>query len=192
MKDLSDEELRDMFHQCATEWTSRFQKNPRMLGVQFPFGQIRKLSDVCQRWYYLPHEKRRNLGCAIQLCDVNSWFLNIWKISLTAGAEWEWQCMLPVIAVMETLLHSYGIEIGLFGDSTLFKKSINKFHNASIIGNQLRNELHIHRERRNDIHIFLKGYVGNHNGKPTRYNQAVRTLGKLERVVLAHWEANYA
>lgn len=192
MKDLSDEQLRDMFQECATEWTSRLKGNPRMLAVQFPFGQIRSLREVCPRWHYLPYEKRRNLGCAIQLCDVNSWFLNTWKISLTAGAEWEWQCTLPVVAVMEMLLHSYGTEFGIFGQETQFKKAINKFHNARVIGNQLRSELHIHRNRRNDIHLFLKAQVCNHNDKPSRYNQAVRTLRKLEQAVQVHWEENHA
>jgi hypothetical protein len=192
MEDLSENELRDLFHKCATEWTSRFKENPRMLAVQFPYGQIRGLQEICSRWHYLPYEKRRKLGCAIQLCDVNSWFLNTWKVSLTAGAEWEWQCTLPVVAVMEMLLHSYGTEIGIIPETTLFKKSINKFHNASIIGNQLRSELHIHRERRNDIHLFLKSYVGNHDDKPARYNQCVRTLKKLEQVIHDHWHNNNA
>jgi hypothetical protein len=192
MDDLSDGELRELFQNCAAEWTSRFQANPRMLAVQFPFGQIRGLKEVCPRWHYLPYEKRRNLGCAIQLCDVNSWFLNTWKISLTAGAEWEWQCTLPVVAVMEMLTHSYGMEIGLFGEATQFKRAINKFHNAQIVGNQLRSELHIHRKRRNDIHLFLKAPVGNHDNKPARYNQSVRTLKKLEQAIKEHWQKNNA
>ncbi len=190
MDELSDEELRQMFHDCANEWTSRFKENHRMLAVQFPYGQIRPLREICSRWHYLPYEKRRNLGCAIQLCDVNSWFLNTWKISLTAGAEWEWQCSLPVVAVIEMLLHSYGTEIGLLNDDTPLKKAINRFHNARIIGNHLRGELHIHRKRRNDIHLFLKGRVTNHDNKPSRYNQSVRTLGKLEYVIQEHWSQN--
>lgn len=190
MENLSDEELRSLFHDCTTEWTSRFEENPRMLAVQFPFGHIRTLQNVCSRWHYLPYEKRHKLGCAIQLCDVNRWFLNTWKVSLTAGSEWEWQCVLPVISVMEMLIHSYGTEIGIFQGETRFKKAIDKFHNEAIVGNQLRSELHIHRQRRNEIHLFLKTRANNHNDRPARYNQAILTLKKLEQAIEEHWRQN--
>lgn len=184
---LTDDQLRDLMSECAAEWTARFHGNPKMLRVQFPYGQIRPLGVIQQRWPFLPSEDARNIACTIQLCDVNSWFLNTWKISLTAGSEWEWQCTLPVVAVMEALLHGYGIKLGIFKHGTQFKKCINRFHNASIISNHLRDELHIHRNRRNDVHLFLKAKIGNHDDKPARYNQAVRTLRKLERVLLDDW-----
>ena len=192
MEELSNDQLRDQLHELATEWTRRFKVGPCMLGVPFPRGQIRSFAQIQARWPYLPREKSRNIACTIQLCDVNSWFLNTWKVSLTAGSEFEWQCMLPVVAVMESLLHGYGTEVGLFGERTVFKKAINKGHNEKLYGNQLRDELHIHRNRRNDIHLFLKAKVGLHEGKPAKYNQAVRTLRKLETALSQDWEQRNA
>jgi len=186
MKHLSDEELRDTFESCSKEWSSRFNEKPRMLGAKFPHGQIRRISNIEQRWSYLPKAERRKLGCIIQLCDVNSWFLNTWKITLTAGSEFEWQCTLPLISAMEMLLYAYGRESGYLKKDAPFIKCINKAHENDIFKTHLRDELHIHRERRNDIHLTLKGYVNNHPGKHVLYNQACRTLKKLEQRIQTH------
>lgn len=186
MNNLSDDELRYIFEQCASEWSLRFRSEPRMLSAQFPYGQIRRISEIEQRWMYLPRIERRKLACIIQLCDVNSWFLNTWKISLTAGSEFEWQCTLPIISVMEMLLYAYGREVGYLKKEAPFKACINKACDKAIISEHLRDELHIHRNRRNDIHLTLKGYVENHPGKHVLYNQACRSLRKLEKAIKNH------
>lgn len=186
MKDLSDEELKSTFEKCATEWSSRLQAQPRMLNAQFPYGQIRRIAEIEQRWSYLSKDDRRKLSCVIQLCEVNSWFLNTWKITLTAGSEFEWQCTLPLISVMEMLLYAYGRQLGYLKSDAPFKACINQACSKNIITEHLRDELHIHRNRRNDIHLSLKGYVKNHEGKPKLYNQACRTLRKLEKVIAEH------
>lgn len=186
---LSDDDLRSLIEKCSAEWTRRLRADPKMLRAQFPYGQIRRLDSIQQRWPYLDPADARKIASTIQLCDVNSFFLNTWKISLTAGAEWEWQATLPVVAVMEALLYSYGTRIGKVRSGTQFKKCINKFRNDKVISEHLHDELHIHRNRRNDIHLFLKARVGLHDEKPARYNQAVRSLRKLERALHNHWSA---
>lgn len=187
MEDKTTEELVQLMGEVAQELTKRVKGNPGLLNVPFPRGHIRALNTFRNRWPYLPEHRVRTLSCILQLCDVNQWHLNTWKVSLTAGSVWEWQCSLPVVAVMETIINGFGVRCGIFNENTSFKKCINKLHNAKVYKNQLRGELVTHKNRRNEIHLFLKNYVDHHDGKTRRYNQAIRTLHKLEARLLDEW-----
>lgn len=187
MEDKTTEELRNNFETAAQELTRRTLVDPQMHQIPFPRGYIRRIEDLRPRWPYLTSDHQRNMACVCQLCDINRWHLNTWKISLTAGTMWEWQAALPVIAMMEHLIHGFGIRTGIFSENTNFKRAINKLHNAQVYKNQMRGELHSHREFRNEVHLYLKGRVEMHDDKPKRYNKAVRTLRKLEGILLEQW-----
>ena len=187
MEDKPTEELVQILGGAAQVLTKRVKENPGLLNVPFPRGHIRTLNACRDRWPYLPKDEVRTLSCILQLCDINQWHLNTWKISLTAGTVWEWQCSLPIVAVMESITYGFGLKFGLIKEGTKFSKVINKLHNAKIYKNQLRGELITHKNRRNEIHLFLKNYVDHHDGKPRRYNQTIRTLHKLEARLLDEW-----
>jgi hypothetical protein len=157
------------------------------LGVQFPFGVIRPLRDHYPRWPFLDKSRRKVVACAIQLCDVVRWHMNVWKLELTAGAMWQWHCTLPVVGVIETLLYEYGTQRGLLVPGTQFKKAIDTLQSRGVIGAKLRDTLHELREYRNEVHLYLKEEVALHDGKPSRYNQAVRALAQVENQLKDDW-----
>ena len=160
------------------------------LGVQFPYGVIRPLKEHADRWPYLTEERRRTVACTIQLCDMNRWHLNTWKLGLTAGSMWAWHCTLPVIAVIETLMYEFGLQNELVNEGAKFKKLIDTFQSKSVISAALRERMHDLREYRNGIHIYLQEDVQMHDGKPRRYNDAVRAIRKLEKALRRYWEDN--
>ena len=160
------------------------------LKVQFPWGVIRPLKSHYTRWPYLSYERKRTVACTIQLCDINRWHLNVWRIGLTAGTVWEWHCTVPVIAVCETLCYEYGRQFDLISEGARFKKAIDTMQSKGVIPAKLRDELHSLREYRNGIHLYLQGRVEMHGGKPRRYNDAVRALRKLERTLREHHASN--
>lgn len=180
MEEKTTEELKRLMAEVAQELTRRMEQEKRYYHIPFPRGHIRTLGHFAQRWPYLPANKRRTLACMLQLCDINRWHLNVWEIGLTAGTVWEWHCTLPVIAVIESLIHGFGVEHGIFDENTGFKKSINKLHNAGVINNALRDELHALRQMRDEIHLFLKGDVQMHDKTAKRYNRSVKALQWLE------------
>ena len=190
MEDIPTDELIVLMGEVAQELTRRFEDEKRLLQVPFPRGYIRTLGTLKKRWPYLPNDVQRTLACTLQLCDINKWQLNIWRIGLTAGSVWEWHCTLPVISVMETLSHGFGVHCMGYDTNFQFKKIINKLYNDKVITMELRDELHHLRELRNEVHLFLKGWVEMHDDKPRRYNRAVRTLKRLESELEDHWKNN--
>lgn len=156
------------------------------LRARFPWGVIRPLRSHYTRWPYLAYERKRTVACTIQLCDINRWNLNIWNIGLTAGSVWEWHCTIPVIAVSETLCHEYGRQFGLINEDATFKKVIDTLQSKGIISAKLRTQLHMLREYRNGIHLYLQNKVELHDGKLRKYNDAVRALRNLERALRDH------
>lgn len=188
METKTTDELVGMMAELSQELTARFENERRLLKVPFPQGYIRTLGSLKKRWPYLPNEIKRTLACTLQLCDINKWQLNVFRIGLTAGNVWEWHCMLPVISVMETLSHGYGVHRMGYDQNLQFKRIINKLYNDKVITIELRDELHILRELRNEVHLFLKGWIEMHSDKPERYNRSVRTLKWLENELEAHWD----
>lgn len=164
------------------------KRNQECLRIQFPWKVIRPLKSHYTRWPYLTESRKRTVACTIQLCDVNQYHLNIWKIGLTAGTMWEWHCTVPVVAVIETLAYAFGQQFDLIQDGAKFKKVINTLQSKGIINAKLREHLHSLREYRNGIHLYLQGEVEMHNGKPRRYNDAIRGLHNLERALREYCE----
>ncbi|MBK9308612.1 MAG: hypothetical protein IPM58_16360 [Nitrospira sp.] len=107
--------------------------------------------------------------------------MNTWNLGLTAGTVWEWHCTLPVVAVIETLLYEFGVQHGLVSKKAKFRKVIDCLNSKGVYKQALRNKLHELREYRNEVHLYLKGNVEMHDGKPRRYNDAVRTLQDVEK-----------
>lgn len=189
MRDLSDEQLRQVVEDATQELTRRMEDMNGRLKARFPRGYIRRLNDIMgDRWPYLDYERRRTIASVIQLCDVNRWHLNFWDIGLTAGTVWVWQCALPVIAIIETLLIEYGTQTSLLRENARFKKAINTLHSKGLYGHDLCDKLHDLREYRNEVHLYLRGRVGLHDGGPDHYNEAVCVLGDVENALKRHWE----
>ena len=162
--------------------------NKECLRIQFPWGVIRPLKSHYTRWPYLSENRKRTVACTIQLCDVNRFHLNVWKIGLTAGTMWEWHCTVPVIAVIETLAYEFGRQFGFINEGTKFKKVIDTLQSKGVISAKLREQLHLLREYRNRIHLYLQEEVDMHDGKPQKYNEAVRGLHNLERALRKYCE----
>lgn len=186
-----DEELRkavtnlaDAAQEVADRLPEHIKTKQESLGVKFPWGVIRPLKDHYARWPYLSQKRKRTVACTIQLCDVNRWHLNVWSLGLTAGTMWIWYCTIPVIAVIETLAYEYGRQFNLVSEGANFKKVIDTLQSKGVIDHKLRETLHELREYRNTIHLYLQEEVEMHEGKPRRYNDAVRALHKLEKVLI--------
>jgi len=178
------------FRQLAKELGDHAKDRKSRIKVRFPWGVIRRLDDLSERWPYLDPPRRRTVACMIQLCDVNRWHLNVWDIGLTAGSLWEWHCTIPVIAVIECLEHEYGVQEGWISEETKFKKTINTLHSKGVYGPDLCDRLHELREFRNRIHLYLTEEVEMADGLPKRYNEAVIGLHDLENAISNHWNGN--
>lgn len=163
------------------------EQNKACLAIQFPWGVIRPLSNCYGRWPYLSQERKRTVACVIQLCDLNAYHLNVWRVGLTAGTMWEWHCTLPVIAVIETLSYEFGLQHNLVKDGAKFKKTIDTLRSNGVIKQKLSDKLHELREYRNGIHIYLQGKVDMHGDKPRKYNNAIVSLHQLERALNKYW-----
>lgn len=187
MADRPLEDVRIEFEKLAQELTEHTKKVP--VCAAFPRGYIRRLDDIRPRWPYLSPERQRTVACIIQLCDVNRWHLNTWSLGLTAGSVWEWHSTLPVIAVIETLLYEFSLQQGLVRDGAKFHKVIDTLNSKGVYKQALRDKLHELREYRNEVHLYLKGEVEMHDGKPKRYNEAVKTLHEVEEHVNAFLSA---
>lgn len=176
-------QLEESAQAIADKLPQHIKRNGRSIGVPFPRRVIRTLKELKPRWPYLTGQRARTVACTIQLCDLNRWHLNTWEIGLTCGSMWVWHCTVPVIAVIETLLYEYGTQKKLVAEGAKLKKIIDTFQSKGIITPALRNELHELREYRNGIHLYLQVAVGMHNGKPKKYNDAVRALHKIEKAL---------
>jgi hypothetical protein len=162
--------------------------NNKPLKAKFPWKYIRPLSAHNDRWPYLSKARRRTVACAIQLCDINRFHLNVWDVSLTAGTMWQWHCSLPVVAVIEALLYEVGVQEGWLAEDARFKKAIDVANSRGIFKQNVRDGLHQLREFRNEIHLFLKDTpVEMCDGKPTRYNTAVKLLRQVEKGLSEHF-----
>jgi len=128
------------------------------------------------------------MACVIQLCDINRWNLNVWRIGLTAGNLWEWHSTIPVIALIETLLIEYYYQNGWSSGDLKFKKAIDLCNSKGVYPQKIRDDLHILRDYRNEVHIFLKDKVEMHDGIPKKYNKAVNMLKSIESCIMKHWE----
>ena len=174
----------------ADSLPQHLKRHKECLRIQFPWRVIRPLKSHYTRWPYLSESRKRTVACTIQLCDVNRYHLNVWKIGLTAGTMWEWHCTVPVVAVIETLAYEFGRQFELINEGAKFKKIIDTLQSKGVISAKLREQLHALREYRNGIHLYLQGEVEMHNGKPQKYNEAVRGLRNLERVLREYSEKN--
>lgn len=179
-------QLEESAQQVADLLPSHLEKKKESLFVKFPRGVIRTLKELKPRWPYLTDERARTVACTIQLCDKNRWHLNTWEVGLTCGTMWVWHCTVPVIAVIETLLYEYGVQKKLVADTAKLKKIIDTFQSKGVLTSKLRDDLHDLREFRNGIHLYLQDEVQMHNGKPRRYNDAVRALHKVEKALAKH------
>jgi hypothetical protein len=186
-RDLPDNDLKQMLQKLSQELAHRHAESQLQLRVEFPRGCIRSIGELRARWPYVSSDTRRTLACFVQLSDINRWSLNTWEIGLTAGTMWVWQCCLPVVAIVETLLLHYGIRFGWHVPEARFKKTINTCQSNGLYKQAFRDQLHELREYRNQIHAHLHDKVALHDGLPVRYNAAVSALRILEGHLTAHW-----
>ncbi len=186
MNNLTDTKLVDSLSELAQELTRRKQVTRTGLKARFPTGYIRRIDDISQRLPFLDAERRRTVACALQLCDVNKWFLQTWDVALTAGTMWEWHCTVPIVAVIETLLYEYGRQNQWITGRTDFKKVINTLQSKGVYRHALVQELHELREYRNEIHLSVKGKVELHDGMLTRYARAERVLEEVVSALCKH------
>ncbi len=180
----------EISQQIADLLSQHIENEKECLKVKFPRRIIRSLDSHYHRWPYLSDDRKRTVACTIQLCDVNRWHLNLWEIGLTAGTMWEWHCSLPVIAVIETLMYEYVCQYQLSNGNITFKKTINALHCNGIISDNLKDQMHSLRKYRNDIHLYLREKVEMYEGKPRKYNDAIRGLQNLETELTTHFLNN--
>lgn len=184
------EEYKKQFEESAQKVAellpAYIKENKTSLGVKFPRGVIRSINELKPRWPYLSDKRARTVACTIQLCDKNRFHLNTWSVGLTCGTMWVWHCTVPVIAVIETLLYEYGVQTTLVAPGIQLKKLIDTLQSKGVLTPTLRTELHELREFRNGIHLYLQDKVEMHDGKPKKYNEAVRVLHKVEKALLKH------
>jgi hypothetical protein len=174
--------------EAADFLVAHYPKN-EPIKAQFPRQFIRSLASHYSRWPYLSPARKRTVACVIQLCDVNRFHLNTWSLTLTAGTMWQWHCTMPVVAVIETLLHEVGIQESWFAPEAKFKKAIDTANSKGIYGHAICQKLHELRNYRNEIHLYLKNDpVEMCDGKPAKYNEAVKLLHGLEESLRKHFE----
>lgn len=182
--------LREEFEAIAQELSNRIKTQKKPIKADFPRGWIRTLNEVKKRWPYLNLEHQRTLACVVQLCDVNRWNLNVWKIELTAGCLVEWHSTIPIISLIEALLVGYGCQEGIIKKKKIkFDSAVNIFYTNKIFNKTLCKELHWLRNYRNEVHFTRKGRVEMYDGMPRNYNRAVLALRKVEKAIREHWES---
>jgi hypothetical protein len=179
---------KEQFERIAKQLTTEWMASKKPIKAMFPTGYIRRFKDVSHRWPYLEPQRARTVCCVIQLCDINRWNLNIWKIELTAGTVWEWHSTLPVIAVIETISREFALQHKWIKEKTVFKKTINVLYSKGILSKELCEALHKLRDYRNTIHLYLHNKIEMHDGFPKRYNKAVRLLHSLEDRLMKYHE----
>jgi uncharacterized protein (DUF924 family) len=102
---------------------------------------------------------------------------------------WDWQCSLPVIAVIETLLHEVCAQQNWLTGNIRFKRAIDMANSKGVFKQALRDELHVLRDTRNHIHIHLRqAPVEAYDGMPTQYNRAVKALHQVESALTNFFE----
>jgi len=179
----------EVLTQEAADFIFEHYPHVRPVKADFPRGVIRSLASQNKRWPYLTRARQRNVSCVIQLCDINRFHTNAWNVILSGGTMWDWQSSLPVIAVIETLLHEVCSQEGWFKGDIRFKNAINMANSKGVFKQALRDELHELRDSRNYIHIHLRDQpVELCDGKPTQYNRAVKALHKLEKELNTYYE----
>ena len=181
--------LRHDFEELASQLTRVWTETEKPIKADFPKGIIRTIASCHKRYPYISSSRRRTLACVLQLCDINRWNLNMWRIGLTAGTVWEWHCAIPVICVSETLTHEFAVQRSWMTADSNFKKGINVLNSKGVIKRPLHDQLHELREFRNTIHLHLQGKVAMHDGLPKRYNDSVRALQQLEAAMKTFWKA---
>jgi len=176
------------FQNLASDLAQYVKETGTPIHAKFPRGVIRTLTVLKPRWPYLEESRKRTVGCAIQLCDVNQWHMNTWSIGLTAGTLSVWQATLPVIAVIETLLREYGLQYLGLNRKSNFESTINHLRDNGVYSARQAERFHRLRKYRNGIHLYLQEKVELHDGRPKRYNEAVVALEAVERALLNHWK----
>ena len=186
-KRKKDPELSAKLQEAMNDAVVHFNDNGDHLEVGFPTGWIRPLAPLKKRWPYLSANRARTVACAIQLCDVNRFMLNTFRVSLTAGAMWEWHVTVPVVAVIETLCYEVCRKEGWAPTGAAFKKCINILHSQGVFKHPFQDELHELRKYRNNVHLHIQGKVKMADGKPAQYNRAVLALRGVERRLKRHY-----
>lgn len=69
-------------------------------------------------------------------------------------------------------------------ENAKFKKVMDIFQSKGVIDVRFRDSLHGLCDYRNSIHLNIMEPVDLHEGKPRRYNDAVRALHQLESLLL--------
>lgn len=162
---------------------------PQPLDAWLPSGVIRKISDLEARWPYLSPARRKKCACVVQLCDVNRFFLNTFRVGLKAGSMRVWLSALPVIALIETLIREVCVSEGWANDEVQFKKCINLFNSHGLFNEKDKRRIHELREKRNDIHFHISDdAIEIHDGKPKLYNLAVVRLRRVEKLIRKYYE----
>lgn len=182
------EEIKTNLEKAVQEAFDFIKEKEISIKAKFPRGCIRTLKENYKRWPYLKEEKQRLIACIIQLCDINRLNLNLWDISLTAGSVFQWYSSIPVVAVIETLIYEFGLELELFKKKTKFQKSINILYKQNVIDKNMKENLHKLRLYRNEIHLYLKERVAMYEGHPEKYNESVKILHELEKKLKKYWE----
>lgn len=190
-KELSIEEVKLQVENAAKAAHAILanEKNKTPIQAWLPPGVIRKISDLESRWPYLEYGQRRTCACVLQLCDVNRWLMNLYRVGLTAGTMFVWHCSLPVIALIETLLYQVGRKEDWVEEGAQFKKCINTLNSRGVYKERFKEKLHELRAWRNDIHLHAREEtVCSHEGKPRMYNLAVVRLRYLEKTLIEYYQ----
>jgi uncharacterized protein YutE (UPF0331/DUF86 family) len=85
---------------------------------------------------------------------------------------------------------SLGSNLNLSTKGQSSKKTIDILQSKGVMSAKMREQLHALREYRNGIHLYLQDEVEMYNGKPQKYNEAVRGLHNLERALREYCEKN--
>ena len=174
--------------QIAADYLDQ-ESAPEPIKAWLPKGRIRKLCDLEPRWPYLPPKRRKKCACIIQLCDVNRFFMNTYRVGLKAGTMHVWYSAIPIIALIETLIHEVCVTENWAQEGTGFKKCVNILNSKGIFNHKDKERIHKLRELRNDIHLYLNDRdIKIHEGKPRLYNVAVLRLKRVEKLLLKHYK----
>lgn len=186
------EEFGRLAQQISDALPEYIKNNKRNLNIPFPRKVIRKISSVSIEDYpYLNTEQLHTAACALQLCDILTWNLQVWDISLTAGSMWEWHATLQIINFIEFLTIQYTNHHFPIKDNT-FNKSIETLHANGVINPALKDELHSLRTLRNNQHFRIMETEVKEVKKDFRvrkFNRAIRALRTIRKRLAMHHKA---
>jgi hypothetical protein len=140
----------------------------------FPKGVITPINNTLKRYAFkYDSSTGHSVACALQLCEVNDWFMKMWSLDLTAGSMFEWQSVVTTLCIIEGLCCELSYEYG-FDKPTKRGNSPNAsvvaihLKEQNVISEHLRNRLEVLSNYRNERMHLVKskqkvtpdGYTG--------------------------------